>query len=70
MKLKIMKVSTEVGGVNMQCGGKYKIVCNDYKTYEGEYKGYNPHYNAIEIVPGMIPIFVDASYIKSVEAVE
>ena len=68
--MKIVRANKEVDGVEMQCGGKYKIVCNDYKTYEGEYKGYNTHYNAIEIVPGMIPIFVDTSYIKAVEAVE
>ena len=68
--MKIVRANKEVNGVDMKCGNKYKIICNDDKRYEGEYKGYNPQYNAIEIVPGMIPIFVDTSYIKSVEAIE
>ena len=68
--MKIVRANEEVNGVDMHSGRRYKIVCNDDKTYEGEYKGYNPHYNAIDVMPGMSHILLDVSYIKSVEAVE
>ena len=68
--MKIVRTNKEVDGVDMKCGKKYKIICNDDKTYEGEYKGYNPKYNAIDVMPGMLHILLEVSYIKSVEAVE
>ena len=33
--MKIVRTNKEVNGVDMKCGKKYKIICNDDKTYEG-----------------------------------
>ena len=68
--MKIVRANKEVAGVDMKCGRKYKIVCNDDKTYEGVYQGYSPKYDAIDVMPGMLHILLDISYIKSVGAGE
>ena len=65
--MKIKRINKEVCGVDMEYGKTYNIVCKDDGAYIGKYQGYNQNEDAIIILPGMIPVIVDVSYIKFVE---